>query len=358
MEVATRAALTTAPMVSGPVRLAAASPAAATNPDIGIPWKNQRHKPDFQKAFVIGLHPDSMPGKGEALPAVASSSGGYDASKVKKKESARQRRERKGREQGEKRKADPARPPPPAAASASASADPPPPAAAEAATAKKAKKEKKVKKEKKKGKKAKKAEKRGREETAAATTKKSKPASADASSSSADDGGSNSGGLPKGCAALGGFPICEATVRNLREMGVAHLFPIQAMTFNEIYAGRDMIGRARTGMGKTLAFALPIVERLMLAGGAGAASTQWGRAPKVLVMAPTRELAKQVYEEFEKVAPSLKMVCIYGGAPYDPQCEALREGVDVVVGTPGRIIDHLDRQTLRLGTNSSVSIVF
>ena len=299
-----------------------------------------------------------MPGKGEALPAVASSSGGYDASKVKKKESARQRRERKGREQGEKRKADPARPPPPAAASASASADPPPPAAAEAATAKKAKKEKKVKKEKKKGKKAKKAEKRGREETAAATTKKSKPASADASSSSADDGGSNSGGLPKGCAALGGFPICEATVRNLREMGVAHLFPIQAMTFNEIYAGRDMIGRARTGMGKTLAFALPIVERLMLAGGAGAASTQWGRAPKVLVMAPTRELAKQVYEEFEKVAPSLKMVCIYGGAPYDPQCEALREGVDVVVGTPGRIIDHLDRQTLRLGTNSSVSIVF
>ena len=64
-------------------------------------------------------------------------------------------------------------------------------------------------------------------------------------------------------------------------------------------------------------------------------------------MAPTRELARQVHEDFSKVAPTLSMLCIYGGSPYDAQCRTMREGLDVLVGTPGRVVGHLDRQTLK-----------
>jgi len=117
------------------------------------------------------------------------------------------------------------------------------------------------------------------------------------------------------------------------------------MTFDHVYDGKDVIGRARTGSGKTLSFVLPIIEKLSING----SKTQSNR-PRVLVMLPTRELAKQVSTEFEAVGAALhlKAVCIYGGAAYGPQEGALRRGVDVVVGTPGRIIDHLDRQTLKL----------
>lgn len=115
------------------------------------------------------------------------------------------------------------------------------------------------------------------------------------------------------------------------------------MTLKKIMDGCDLIGRARTGCGKTLAFVLPVVEMLQ------GEREERGAPPKVLVLAPTRELAKQVADEFEATAPpNLRSVCIYGGAPYRPQEEALRRGVQVVVGTPGRIIDHIDRGTLRL----------
>jgi ATP-dependent RNA helicase DDX21 len=107
--------------------------------------------------------------------------------------------------------------------------------------------------------------------------------------------------------------------------------------------GADLIGRARTGCGKTLAFVLPVVETLQ------SQPEVRGAPPKVLVLAPTRELAKQVAEEFEATSPdSFRTVCIYGGAPYRPQEEALRRGVQVVVGTPGRVLDHIERGTLRL----------
>ncbi|CAM9988704.1 unnamed protein product [Ectocarpus sp. 4 AP-2014] len=98
-------------------------------------------------------------------------------------------------------------------------------------------------------------------------------------------------------------------------------------------------------MGKTLAFAVPVIEKLLMA---GAGSLKPGRKPRVLVMAPTRELAKQVAADFELTAPSLKTTCIYGGAPYRPQEDALRWGLDVVVGTPGRLLDHVGRGTLQL----------
>ncbi|KAK9813646.1 hypothetical protein WJX73_001432 [Symbiochloris irregularis] len=108
----------------------------------------------------------------------------------------------------------------------------------------------------------------------------------------------------------------------------------------------DLVGRARTGCGKTLAFVLPIVQRL----GSSQFAKVAGRGPQVIVLAPTRELAKQVHADFEHVGAAfgLKTVCLYGGSQYGPQEYALRKGIDVVVGTPGRVKDHLERGTLNL----------
>jgi len=145
------------------------------------------------------------------------------------------------------------------------------------------------------------------------------------------------------------FPISQATLERLRARGITHAFPIQAQTFKAISEGKDVVGRARTGTGKTLAFGLPIIEKLLAAnktkyGGRPAT----GRAPRALVLAPTRELAQQVNNEFEASAPELKTWCMYGGSPYSPQEAALRRGLDVVVGTCGRIGDLLDKGTLKL----------
>ncbi|GMF23559.1 unnamed protein product [Phytophthora lilii] len=140
------------------------------------------------------------------------------------------------------------------------------------------------------------------------------------------------------------FRISEETQKNLKARGIHTLFPIQAMTFDKIMDGKDLMGRARTGMGKTLAFALPVIELLLK----DKRPRSRGRAPRVVCMAPTRELAKQVASEFEQTAPSLSTVCIYGGASYQSQNNAFRSGVDILVGTTGRVIDHIDRGNLRL----------
>ncbi|CAH0480477.1 unnamed protein product [Peronospora belbahrii] len=140
------------------------------------------------------------------------------------------------------------------------------------------------------------------------------------------------------------FDISDETKKNLQARGIKTLFPIQAMTFDKIMAGKDLMGRARTGMGKTLAFALPVIEMLLK----DKRPRSRGRAPRVVCMAPTRELAKQVASEFELTGPSLSTVCIYGGASYQSQNNAFRNGVDILVGTTGRVIDHIDRGNLRL----------
>src|SRR6185437_10131947 len=117
--------------------------------------------------------------------------------------------------------------------------------------------------------------------------------------------------------------------------------PIQAATIPELLSGTDVLGQAQTGTGKTAAFALPLLSRLDLA----------QRDPQALVLVPTRELAIQVAEAFQKYAlylPGFRVLPIYGGQSYTPQLHALKRGVHVVVGTPGRIIDHLDRATLSL----------
>ena len=133
----------------------------------------------------------------------------------------------------------------------------------------------------------------------------------------------------------------ESLLAALREVGYETPSPIQAATIPALLAGRDMIGQAQTGTGKTAAFALPALARL------DAAASK----PQVLVLAPTRELAIQVAEAFQKYAhhiPGFHVLPIYGGQSYTPQLSALKRGVHVVVGTPGRVIDHLERGSLDL----------
>ena len=149
--------------------------------------------------------------------------------------------------------------------------------------------------------------------------------------------------------ALSSFALSERIKAKLRESGIAALFPIQAQTFNLVMDGKDVIGRARTGQGKTLAFVLPILECLARNSPGRPAH---GRSASVIVLAPTRELANQVHADFSKYGACLGLatVCVYGGAPMASQEAALRRGVDVVVGTPGRVRDFLERGTLGLGS--------
>lgn len=127
----------------------------------------------------------------------------------------------------------------------------------------------------------------------------------------------------------------------LQELGYESPSPIQAATIPMLLANRDVLGQAQTGTGKTAAFALPILSRMDI----------HQRTPQALVLAPTRELAIQVAEAFQRYAthiPGFHVLPIYGGQSYGPQLSALRRGVHVVVGTPGRIIDHLEKGALDL----------
>ena len=135
--------------------------------------------------------------------------------------------------------------------------------------------------------------------------------------------------------------LAETVMAAVVEVGYETPSPIQAATIPALLAGRDVLGQAQTGTGKTAAFALPLLSRLDLK----------QSKPQVLVLAPTRELAIQVAEAFQRYAnkiPGFHVLPIYGGQSYYPQLQALKRGVHVVVGTPGRVIDHLDRGTLDL----------
>ncbi|MEW5781660.1 MAG: DEAD/DEAH box helicase [Pseudomonadota bacterium] len=128
----------------------------------------------------------------------------------------------------------------------------------------------------------------------------------------------------------------------LAEVGYETPSPIQAACIPHLLAGRDLLGEAQTGTGKTAAFALPILARLDLA----------DKRPQALVLAPTRELAIQVAEAFQKYAhqmPGFHVLPIYGGQSMVIQLRALSRGAQVIVGTPGRIMDHLERKSLDLG---------
>ncbi len=132
-------------------------------------------------------------------------------------------------------------------------------------------------------------------------------------------------------------------VRALAELGADSPFPIQAATIPDVLSGRDVLGRGRTGSGKTIAFGAPLVERLMEDG--GGKRRAMGRKPRALIMAPTRELALQIDRTVQPIARAVGLFTtqVYGGVPQAKQVGALRRGVDIVIGTPGRIED-LERQ--------------
>lgn len=142
----------------------------------------------------------------------------------------------------------------------------------------------------------------------------------------------------------------------LSDVGITSPFPIQEMTLQVALAGTDLIGQARTGTGKTLAFSIPVIQRV-----AAPADEAYGELaapgkPQALIVAPTRELALQVAGDVKLASKNrgTRNLTIYGGVPYEPQLEALETGVDIVVGTPGRILDLANRRALDLSHVTSV----
>jgi ATP-dependent RNA helicase DeaD len=135
--------------------------------------------------------------------------------------------------------------------------------------------------------------------------------------------------------------LSASVLKVMKEVGYETPSPIQAATIPLLLANRDVLGQAQTGTGKTAAFALPILSNIDIK----------QQTPQALVLAPTRELAIQVAEAFQKYATHIKdfhVLPIYGGQSYGPQLSALRRGVHVIVGTPGRVIDHLEKGSLDL----------
>jgi ATP-dependent RNA helicase DeaD len=133
----------------------------------------------------------------------------------------------------------------------------------------------------------------------------------------------------------------EPTLRALKEMGFERPTPIQERAIPVVLAGRDLIGQARTGTGKTAAFSLPMIERI----------DDKSKALQGLVLCPTRELALQVATETERMGRfrGLEVLAVYGGADMEKQAKALRRGVQLIVGTPGRVMDHMRRGNLHVG---------
>lgn len=133
-------------------------------------------------------------------------------------------------------------------------------------------------------------------------------------------------------------------LRALREMGFSAPTPIQKQALPLLLQGEDLIGQAQTGTGKTAAFGICIIEHLL-------ASSHKPGATKALVLAPTRELAVQIAEEIRKIgkyAP-FRVIAVFGGQSIEQQISQLQQGADVVVGTPGRLLDHIERKTIQLG---------
>lgn len=142
----------------------------------------------------------------------------------------------------------------------------------------------------------------------------------------------------------------EKTAKVLKEKGFSQMTPVQSQSYEYVHSGQDVVARSRTGTGKTLAFGLPLIEKIIATkqnlnqrGGSG--------LPLVLILEPTRELALQVAQELGSVAAvhGLKVAAMYGGVSMFPQEKALQNGVHILVATPGRTLDHISRGNLELG---------
>ena len=141
------------------------------------------------------------------------------------------------------------------------------------------------------------------------------------------------------------FNLSKNIIEKLKAKNVTYLYPIQIATLKHIRAGDDVIAQARTGTGKTFAFAIPIIEKLE----AAKPDSDICKSPKCLVLEPTRELAKQVGDDFQGISTKLRTCCVYGGVSYERQENDLRKGVDILAGTPGRILDFINSGNIDLG---------
>ena len=138
------------------------------------------------------------------------------------------------------------------------------------------------------------------------------------------------------------MPLSDAARDGIRGLGYEVATPVQATVFDTAMTGRDLMVQSKTGTGKTTAFGLPLVEKIEV--------DRESAHPQALVLCPTRELASQVSDEIAALGQpkGVRVLPVYGGTAMNPQLKALKDGCDVVVGTPGRILDHLRRRTLRL----------
>ncbi|WDF32471.1 DEAD/DEAH box helicase [Arthrobacter agilis] len=154
------------------------------------------------------------------------------------------------------------------------------------------------------------------------------------------------------------FNVRPDIVESLADAGITHPFPIQAMTLSIALGGHDIIGQAKTGTGKTLGFGIPAIQRVVGPDDAGYEKLPVPGAPQALVVVPTRELAVQVANDLTTAAKkrNARIVTIYGGRAYEPQIEAIKNGVEIVVGTPGRLID-LYRQKLLVLKNVKIVVL-
>jgi ATP-dependent RNA helicase DeaD len=137
------------------------------------------------------------------------------------------------------------------------------------------------------------------------------------------------------------MPLAPEVQEGLRCLGYEFATPVQAATYDIAISGKDLMVQSKTGTGKTTAFGLPLVERIEM---------QRGVEPQALILCPTRELAGQVCEELTQLGDpkGVRVLSVYGGTPMAPQLKCLKDGCEVVVGTPGRVLDHVRRRTLRL----------
>lgn len=146
------------------------------------------------------------------------------------------------------------------------------------------------------------------------------------------------------------FGVTDPIVDALEDKGITHPFPIQALTLGPALERHDIIGQAKTGTGKTLGFGIPVLEDVIAPDEEGFEDLLNPNKPQALIILPTRELTKQVAQDLREAAKylSTRIVEIYGGVAFEPQIEALERGADIVVGTPGRLIDLLRKGHLHL----------
>ena len=152
------------------------------------------------------------------------------------------------------------------------------------------------------------------------------------------------------------FGVQEPIVQALAEVGITHPFPIQALTLPVALSGHDIIGQAKTGTGKTLGFGIPLIQRIVGPDEPGWDDLKHPGKPQALVIVPTRELASQVAGDLDRAGRKrpIRILQVYGGRAYEPQVAALTAGVEVVVGTPGRMIDLMRQRALDLSEATTV----